>query len=128
MKKEKSLLKASLCFFAAICVLCGCNSEKVQEIPVQATVNTSGSLATTVTETITVTETTTLSTTTKITTTSSPTTITETKANQSQKMVWIPKSGSKYHRRSGCSKMKNPSNVSLSKAEALGYTPCKKCY
>lgn len=43
-------------------------------------------------------------------------------------MVWVPASGSKYHKSSSCSGMKNPSQVSLSDAESRGYTPCKKCY
>lgn len=43
-------------------------------------------------------------------------------------MVWIPKTGKKYHRNSACSNMKNPSQVPLSRAQALGYTACKKCY
>ena len=43
-------------------------------------------------------------------------------------MVWIPKSGSKYHSRSGCSNMKNPSQVTKSEAENRGYEPCKKCW
>lgn len=42
-------------------------------------------------------------------------------------MVWIPQSGSKYHSRSGCSNMKNPSKVTQSEAESMGYEPCKKC-
>ena len=50
----------------------------------------------------------------------------ETEAQET--MVWIPQSGSKYHSRSGCSNMKNPSQVTLSQAEAWGYTPCKKCH
>ena len=43
-------------------------------------------------------------------------------------MVWIPKSGSKYHSRSNCSNMKNPTQVSRSEAISRGYEPCKKCY
>lgn len=43
-------------------------------------------------------------------------------------MVWIPQSGSKYHSHLGCSNMKNPSQVSKSDAESMGYEPCKKCY
>lgn len=43
-------------------------------------------------------------------------------------MVWIPKSGSKYHSDPECSNMKDPTQVSLSQAESLGYTPCKKCW
>lgn len=46
----------------------------------------------------------------------------------SETMVWIPKSGSKYHSYSGCSNMKNPSQVTKSQAESKGYTPCKKCW
>ena len=46
----------------------------------------------------------------------------------SSTMVWIPKSGKKYHRSSSCSNMKNPSQVKLEKAQSLGYTPCSKCY
>ena len=45
----------------------------------------------------------------------------------SSTMVWIPKSGKKYHRSSSCSNMKNPSQVTLEKAQSLGYTPCSKC-
>lgn len=48
--------------------------------------------------------------------------------SQSETMVWIPKSGSKYHSYSGCSNMKNPSQVTKSQAEAKGYTACKKCW
>ena len=53
----------------------------------------------------------------------------ETEAPQSQEtMVWIPKTGSKYHSDPDCSNMKNPTQVSLSQAESQGYTPCKKCW
>lgn len=43
-------------------------------------------------------------------------------------MVWIPKTGSKYHSSSSCSNMKNPSQVTKSEAINSGYEPCKKCY
>lgn len=43
-------------------------------------------------------------------------------------MVWIPKSGSKYHSRSGCSNMKNHSQVAKQEAVRRGYEPCEKCY
>lgn len=53
----------------------------------------------------------------------------ETDLPQSQEtMVWIPKSGSKYHSDPKCSNMKDPAQVSLSQAESMGYTPCKKCW
>lgn len=43
-------------------------------------------------------------------------------------MVWIPQSGSKYHRNPGCSGMKDPSQVTRAQAESQGYAPCKRCY
>ncbi len=42
--------------------------------------------------------------------------------------VWISNTGSKYHSRSSCSNMKNPSQVTLEDAKAMGYTACKKCH
>lgn len=42
--------------------------------------------------------------------------------------VWIPRTGSKYHSNASCSNMKNPSQVTISQAQASGYEPCKKCY
>lgn len=45
-----------------------------------------------------------------------------------ERTVWIPTNGgNKYHSRSGCSKMKNPKEISLEQAEKNGYTPCKRC-
>ena len=43
-------------------------------------------------------------------------------------MVWIAGSGKKYHSHSGCSNMKNPSQVTKEYAESIGREPCKKCY
>ncbi len=52
-----------------------------------------------------------------------------TKAPSGEAMVWIPTNGgSKYHSRSGCSNMKDPKQVPKSEAEALGFTPCKRCH
>ena len=42
-------------------------------------------------------------------------------------LVWVPKSGSKYHSKSTCSGMKKPRQVKLSEAVSCGFTPCKKC-
>lgn len=42
--------------------------------------------------------------------------------------VWIPRTGSKYHKSSSCSNMRSPSKVSLSKAKSLGYKKCSKCW
>ena len=48
---------------------------------------------------------------------------------QSEVMVWIPtKGGKKYHTRPECSNMIDPDKVTLSEAEALGFTPCKRCH
>lgn len=44
-------------------------------------------------------------------------------------MVWIPSDGSgKYHKKSTCSGMKNPVQISLEDAKARGIQPCGKCY
>lgn len=56
----------------------------------------------------------------------SPTPSTSSTSNET--MVWIPNSGSKYHTRSNCSNMKNPTQVTESQAISMGYTPCKRCH
>lgn len=43
-------------------------------------------------------------------------------------MVWVSKTGKKYHSSPNCSNMKNPSQISLATAQARGLTPCSKCY
>lgn len=43
-------------------------------------------------------------------------------------MVWIPESGKKYHSKSTCSGMENPTQVTLEQAIAWGYEPCKRCH
>lgn len=43
-------------------------------------------------------------------------------------MVWIPRSGTKFHSNPGCSNMNNPTQVTRLEAESRGYEPCKKCY
>lgn len=45
-----------------------------------------------------------------------------------ERKVWIPKSGSKYHSRPGCSNMENPSEISESEAKNRGFTACKRCF
>lgn len=42
-------------------------------------------------------------------------------------LVWIPKSGGKYHSKSTCSNMTSPNQLTLSEANRLGYAPCSKC-
>ena len=42
--------------------------------------------------------------------------------------VWVSATGKKYHRKSSCSNIKNPSQISKSDAISRGYEPCKKCY
>lgn len=42
--------------------------------------------------------------------------------------VWIPRTGSKYHRTPSCSGMRSPTQVSLADAVDMGYEPCKRCY
>ena len=48
--------------------------------------------------------------------------------DKQEQMVWIPQSGSKYHRDPACSGMDNPRQVTISEAQGMGYEPCKKCY
>lgn len=55
-------------------------------------------------------------------------TIQEVQQEPQEEMVWIPSSGSKYHSNSSCSGMNNPRQVTLSDAQSMGYTPCKKCH
>ncbi len=67
--------------------------------------------------------------TTKAETTKAVTTKAETQSpNPVEAMVWIPQTGSKYHSKSSCSGMKNPSQVTKSYAQNHGFTACKKCY
>lgn len=52
----------------------------------------------------------------------------QTETSSSAVMVWIPQSGSRYHRNASCSGMNDPTQVTREEAEAMGYTPCKRCY
>ena len=45
-----------------------------------------------------------------------------------EEMVWIPKTGKKYHSNYSCGNMKNPRQVTLTEAQRRRYTACKKCY
>lgn len=50
-------------------------------------------------------------------------------AQDTEERVWIPTNGgSKYHSNPGCSKMKNPQEVTISQAKSRGFTACKRCY
>lgn len=51
-------------------------------------------------------------------------------AQQNERTVYVAASGKgkKYHSNPNCSNMKGVNELSLSKAEALGYGPCSKCY
>ena len=42
-------------------------------------------------------------------------------------MVWVSKSGKKYHAVSTCSNMKNPRQVTRAEALRRGLEPCKRC-
>ena len=43
-------------------------------------------------------------------------------------MVWVDDSAAKYHEKSDCSGMDAAYQVTKEKAEAMGKTPCKRCY
>lgn len=47
--------------------------------------------------------------------------------NATEAYVWVSKTGSKYHSRSNCSNMKNPSQMLRSTAISKGLNPCKVC-
>lgn len=49
-------------------------------------------------------------------------------ASQWGEMVWIPRTGQRYHRNKKCSGMKKPTYVTIAEAIDQGFTPCKKCY
>ena len=42
-------------------------------------------------------------------------------------LVWIPRTGQRYHDSARCSGMKNPSQVTIGEAKERGYTPCGNC-
>ena len=103
-------------FVLAVCLLGGamCGCDYIED--------TTGNSTTTTKATTTTHRTTT---TTKRVTTATTQRVTEKPA---ETMVWIPASGSKYHSKSSCSNMKNPSKVTKSYAIEMGYTACKRCY
>ena len=43
-------------------------------------------------------------------------------------MVWVSRTGKKYHSNPHCSNMKEPWKMTLDEAVAMGRTPCSKCY
>lgn len=45
-----------------------------------------------------------------------------------EQLVWVSSNGHCYHSRSSCSNMKDPWQVTLSKAKGMGKRACKKCY
>lgn len=47
---------------------------------------------------------------------------------ESEEMVWVSNTGSKYHSNPNCSNMRNPIKETLSDAKSRGLSPCSKCY
>ena len=43
-------------------------------------------------------------------------------------MVWVSKTGKRYHSNPECSGMKSPSQIPLETARQRGLTPCQNCY
>lgn len=65
-----------------------------------------------------------------VTPTSTPEPTVEIQEPEIGEMVWLSKTGSKYHNKPNCGRM-NPDNawqVSRSDAESMGYEACKNCY
>ena len=54
--------------------------------------------------------------------------VTKSQPASSGGVVWVPRTGSKYHRNPNCSNMRSPSQMSEIDAINAGYSPCKKCY
>lgn len=56
--------------------------------------------------------------------------ISDEQTKQQSIMVWLPKSGNKYHNKPDCGNMdaKNAREVTLQKAQADGISPCKTCF
>ena len=51
----------------------------------------------------------------------------QTDSSNQEPMVWISGYGSTYHSRSSCSNMRDPWQVTISEAQSMRRTPCKKC-
>lgn len=57
------------------------------------------------------------------------TTDTQTEQSQStETLVWVDDTAARYHRRSDCSGMDAAYQVTIEQAEAMGKTPCGRCY
>lgn len=54
--------------------------------------------------------------------------ISEANKQESAQYVWATATGSKYHRIPNCGRTKNATEVTREEAEAMGLTPCSKCY
>ena len=52
----------------------------------------------------------------------------EVKKEEEEEYVYISATGHKYHGRAQCGWMKSSTKVTISKAEAMGLNPCRKCY
>lgn len=48
--------------------------------------------------------------------------------NSSDVMVWIPRTGSKFHKKASCGNMQYSTQTTKQEAERRGYEPCKNCY
>lgn len=51
-----------------------------------------------------------------------------TEAEPQSDMVWVSKTGKKYHSSPNCSNMKNPTQIPLESAISRGLEPCSKCH
>lgn len=49
-------------------------------------------------------------------------------SSESEEYVYVPRTGSHYHKSSICSGMRDPTKTTLEEAEQRGFLPCEVCY
>jgi len=130
----KRIIKLSAVWLA-ILLFCGGLTSCIEIEPVSdvsTTTTTTDETYRSTTTTTAATTTTEITTTTKkptTTTTIKKTTSTRAPSINSDTMVWIPTNGgTKYHKKSDCSKMIDPEYVTLTEAKNRGFTACGRCY
>ena len=131
----KGCLSVLVVFFVLVSILGSCGDKKKKEDKTTIEKQTSTEAVTTTEVSTTALETTTEAinpiteeNTTVVNTESVTEASSEVTTETNEQMVWICSEGKKYHKSSTCSSMDSPWEVTVSDAERLGYSPCKRCY